>query len=91
MKERRRKRVEKILECYEKYNNQISSSIFFIMAVTGGLIGAVVGYNISSQQQIVVIILAILIGLWVGSIIGTVLSIVCLILLEARLRNKDEK
>lgn len=87
MKGRKRKRLEKFLECYE---NQISSSIFFVMAVTGAFIGALIGYGVSRQGEFGIIILAIIIGMWVGSIIGAAVSIVCLILLESKFRNKDE-
>ena len=89
MKER--KKLEKMLDCYEKYSSQISSSIFFTMAITGALVGAFIGHGISSQQHAVVIILAILVGVWVGSIIGTFASIAFLIFLETRIRKKNEK
>ena len=90
MKGRKSKRLEKFLECYEKYNSQISSSIFFVMAVTGAFIGALIGYGVSRQGEFGIIILAIIIGMWVGSIIGAAVSIFCLILLESKFRNKDE-
>ena len=87
MKGRKRKRLEKFLECY---NSQISSSIFFVMAVTGAFIGALIGYGVSRQGEFGIIILATIIGMWVGSIIGAAVSIFCLILLESKFRNKDE-
>ena len=90
MKGRKSKRLEKFLECYEKYNSQISSSIFFVMAVTGAFIGALIGYGVSCQGEFGIIILATIIGMWVGSIIGAVVSIVCLILLESKFRKNDE-